>query len=119
MNAVSIGIWIFLVAGMASFLLTSLGLLIGRDVFERIQYTYPAATVGLVAVVIAIVIHKSFSQAGIKTMVTGLIVFWVNPVLSHATARAARVRQFGNWTPSESENIEPLEDRNDRGEQHS
>ncbi len=103
---------------MASFLLTSLGLVIGRDVFERIQYTYPAATVGLVAVVAAIVIHKSISQAGIKTMVTGLIVFWVSPVLSHVTARAARVREFGNWTPSEKENIEPIEDRNDRGQKH-
>ena len=95
---------------MASFLLTSVGMVLLRDVYQRIQYTYPAATVGLVAVVVAIVIHKSISQAGIKTMVAGLIVFWTSPVISHATARAARVREFGNWTPNEKENIQLTED---------
>jgi monovalent cation/proton antiporter MnhG/PhaG subunit len=95
---------------MASFLLTSVGMVLLRDVYQRIQYTYPAATVGLMAVVAAIMIHKSLSQAGIKTLVTGLIVFWTNPVISHATARAARVREFGNWTPSEKENIQVTEE---------
>lgn len=110
MTSASIVIWIFLIVGMASFLLTSVGMVLSRDVYQRIQYTYPAATVGLVAVVVAIVIHKSMSQAGIKTLVIGLIVFWTNPVISHATARAARVRQFGNWTPSEKETISLNED---------
>ncbi len=110
MTAASIVVWIFLILGMASFLLTSVGMVLLRDVYQRIQYTYPAATVGLVAVVAAIVIHKSISQAGIKTLVTGLIVFWTNPVISHATARAARVREFGNWTPSEKQHIRVAED---------
>lgn len=110
MTTASIVVWIFLIVGMASFLLTSVGMVVLRDVYQRIQYTYPAATVGLVAVVAAIMIHKSISQAGIKTLVTGLIVFWTNPVISHATARAARVREFGNWTPSEKENIQVTED---------
>lgn len=96
--------------GMASFVLTAVGMLRARDVYQRIQYTYPTATLGLVAVVAAIVIHKSISQAGIKAIVIGLIVFWTNPALSHATARAARVREFGNWTPSEKERIQVTED---------
>lgn len=110
MTSAGIIVWIFLILGMASFLLTSVGMVLLRDVYQRIQYTYPAATVGLVAVVVAIMIHKSISQAGIKTLVTGLIVFWTNPVISHATARAARVREFGNWTPSEKQNIRVTED---------
>jgi monovalent cation/proton antiporter MnhG/PhaG subunit len=110
LTAAGVVIWILLTVGMAAFLLTSVGMVLSRDVYKCIQYTYPAATVGLVAVVAAIVIHKSISQAGIKAIVTGLIVFWVNPALSHATARAARVRQFGDWTPSEKENIQLAED---------
>ena len=110
MSAASVVIWVLLIVGMAAFLLTSVGMVLSRDVYKCIQYTYPAATVGLVAVVAAIVIHKSLSQAGLKTIVTGLIVFWVNPALSHATARSARVRKFGNWAPSEKENIRLAED---------
>lgn len=110
MTIANILIWILLIAGMASFLLTSVGMLLVRDVYQRIQYTYPAATVGLVAVVAAILIHKSISQAGIKTLVTGLIVFWTNPVVSHATARAARVRKLGHWLPGDQENIQAAGD---------
>ena len=110
MTTASIVVWILLILGMAAFLLTSLGMLLVNDVFERIQYTYPTATIGLVAVVAAIVIHKSISQAGIKAIIIGLIVFWTNPALSHATARAARVRELGNWKPSEKENIQVTED---------
>lgn len=106
----AIAIWILLILGMASFLLTSVGMLLGRDVYERIQYTYPTATVGLIAVVAAIVIHKSLSQAGIKAIIVSLIVFWTNPALSHATARAARIRESGNWMPTEKENIQVTED---------
>jgi monovalent cation/proton antiporter MnhG/PhaG subunit len=102
--------WILLIAGMASFLLTTLGMLLVRDVYQRIQYAYPAATVGFVAVVAAILIHKSISQAGIKTLLTGLIVFWTNPVISHATARAARVRKLGHWLPGDKENIQAAGD---------
>lgn len=105
-----LGIWVLLAVGVAAFLLTAIGMLLARDVYERIQYTYPAATIGIAAIVAAIVIHKSISQAGIKAILTCLVVFWMSPALSHATARAGRVRRFGHWTPGDKENIQVTED---------
>lgn len=95
-----------LIIGLAAFLLTAIGLLVIKDVYERIHFTYPAATIGIVCIVAAVVVEKSVSQAGIKAVLTGAFVFWANPALSHATARAARVRRLGDWKPSDKEKIE-------------
>ena len=104
MNGTSIAIWTLLLVGMAAFLLSAVGMLV-RDVYGRIQYTYPAATIGVVAIVAAILVHKPASQLAIKSILAGLVIVWSNPALSHATARAARVRRFGHWWPGEQENI--------------
>ena len=101
--------WILLIVGMAAFLLTAAGLLIVKDVYEQIHFTYPAATIGVVAIVAAVFVEKSISQAGIKAILVGLVLFWVNPALSHATARAARIRRLGDWKPSDKEHIEVVD----------
>ena len=109
MNLAAIAIWALLIIGMGAFALTAVGLLVADDVFERIQFTYPAATIGVVSIVAAVVIEKALSQAGIKAMLAGFVLFWINPVLSHATARAARIRKLGQWKPTAKEHIEVVE----------
>lgn len=104
----AIAIWVLLAIAMASFLLTAIGLLVFRDIYDRIQYTYPAGTLGVAAIVAAVVVQKSISQAGIKAILIGLVLFWSSAALSHAIARAARVRQFGDWKPSSGEKIETV-----------
>lgn len=99
-------VWILLAIGMASFLVTAVGLLLIHDLYERIHYLSPGGIVGVLAIVAAIVVHESLSQAGVKAILIGVALFWMNPVLSHATARAARVRELGHWTPDEKENIQ-------------
>jgi len=109
----SIAVWILLGIGMLAFLLTAAGLLIIKDVYERIQFTYPAATIGVVAIAAAVVVEKSISQAGVKAILTGLVLFWANPALSSATAKAARVRRLGDWKPAPDEHIEVVEAKNE------
>mgnify|MGYP003290967187 CR=1 FL=1 len=36
-------------------------------------------------------------------ILVALVLVVTNPVLSHATARAARIRQFGEWTVQDGE----------------
>jgi monovalent cation/proton antiporter MnhG/PhaG subunit len=105
-NIAAIATWSLLILGMAAFLLTAVGLLVTKDVYDRIQFTYPAATLGVICLCAAVVVEKSATQAGIKAILTGLILLCANPALSHATARAARVRRMGDWRPSDKEKIE-------------
>jgi multisubunit Na+/H+ antiporter MnhG subunit len=46
-----------------------------------------------------VVVSESFSQVGIKALLVFLVLLITNPVLTHATARAGRVRRFGGWRP--------------------
>jgi hypothetical protein len=38
-------------------------------------------------------------------MLAGLVIFFVNPILTHATARAARVHLEGQWQPKPDEHF--------------
>ena len=84
-------------AGVAVVLLSCLGVLLMRDAFDRIHYTGPAATLGTVLIAAAVVVREGLSQLGAKSLLLCLVILVTNPVLASATARAARVRQFGRW----------------------
>lgn len=86
-----------LAAASFAVLLTVIGLLAARDVYERLHFLAPAATIGVVCVTTAVVVQEGFQQAGIKAILAGAVLFIMNPILTHATARAARVKERGYW----------------------
>ncbi len=101
-----LAVWILLAIAVAATALSALGILLVPDVFERLHFMAPAATVGVAALAAAVVVQESLSQAGIKAILTALVVFAMNPVLTHATARAIRIHQHGQWGPAPEEHIE-------------
>lgn len=88
---------VLLALAAASVLLTSVGVLMSRDVYQRLHYLAPAGTVGVAAVAAAMVLREGLHQAGIKAVIAAAILFVMNPILTHATGRAARVHQRGHW----------------------
>jgi monovalent cation/proton antiporter MnhG/PhaG subunit len=64
-----------------------------RNVYDRLHYTGPAATVGPAAVAAAVVLEESFSSAGVKAIMVALVLAAANPVVVHATARAVWSRE--------------------------
>lgn len=83
-------------------LLSSLGVLVMRDPYQRIHYMAPAASVAAMAIAAAVLLAEGFNQAGIKSLLVLVVLFLMNAVLSHATARAGRIREFGRWQPHAS-----------------
>ena len=97
MSKVQIIINILLAVGVVNAVLGSLGVLLMKDFYERLHYMAPQSTISIACFAAAIVIDKHFSAAGIKAVLTAIVIIVMNAVLTHATARAARVRQFGRW----------------------
>jgi multicomponent Na+:H+ antiporter subunit G len=93
-SAVSAALLAIAVAAVA---LTAAGVLISRNVYQRLHYLGPASTIGVAATAAAIVAQEGWDQAGIKAVVVAGLLLVVNPILSHATARATRVHQRGHW----------------------
>jgi multisubunit Na+/H+ antiporter MnhG subunit len=96
---------ILLVAGLALMLLSCLGIVLMRSVFDRLHYTGPAALGGLL-VAIAILVRESFSLIGDKSLAVGVFLVVSSSVLVHVTGRAARVRELGDWRIRPGEKIE-------------
>jgi monovalent cation/proton antiporter MnhG/PhaG subunit len=105
MSAATIAIEVFVWVTVAITMLSCLGLAVMKNVFERLHYMAPVSAVSAFSLLIAVILQHGWGQATIKMILIAAILFLMNPVLAHATARAARVRQFRDWVPAPGEKI--------------
>ena len=88
-----------------SVVLACAGVLVMRNVYERLHYLAAPGTIGVVALAGAVFAEEGLGQAALTAAFIAIVVLLANAILSHATARAARIRQYGGWvagaTPDE------------------
>jgi len=89
---------VFLAVAVVSGVFGALGVLLMGDPYERLHYLAAPATLGALAVAGAVIAQEGLGQAGYTACAIAAVMLLVNAVLSHATARAARVREHGAWT---------------------
>ncbi len=96
---------VLLAVAVLSMVLACAGVLVMRNVYERLHYLAAPGTIGVVALAGAVFAEEGLGQAGLTAALIALVILLANAILSHATARAARIRQFGGWvagaTPAE------------------
>jgi monovalent cation/proton antiporter MnhG/PhaG subunit len=98
-----IAIDVLLAIGAVTTVLSAIALPTRKDLYERLHYLGPPATIGIGCFTLAILLDKHFSQTGLKALIVCVVLLFMNAILTHATARAARVRQFGRWVPDVTE----------------
>jgi multicomponent Na+:H+ antiporter subunit G len=96
--------------GVAAALLSCVGVLVMRDALDRLHFTAPASTVSPVLFALAVLVEEPLSSAGVKAVLVAALIIVTTPVLTHATARAARVRDHGRWKVL-SDELERMETR--------
>lgn len=96
---------ILLFSSLAVTIFSCVALAFVRDFFNRLHYLGPVTSVSITLLLVAVVIHSGWSQAAIKTFLVWFVMLLINTVLTHATVRAARVRELGHWTPDPKEKI--------------
>ena len=82
-------------------LASSVGILVMRDVYQKVHFVTPAGMVAPVLVGIAILIQSGWSSRSAQTWLALLFVVIASPILAHATLRAARIRETGDWRGTE------------------
>lgn len=109
MTAHQIAVDVLLGAGVAFVLLSCIGMMMMKDAFQRVHFVSPPATLGIGCIAAAVILEEGFTktgaQASIKVLIVGGAFFLINAVLTHATARAARTREHGEWKPQPGEHI--------------
>jgi multicomponent Na+:H+ antiporter subunit G len=75
----------------------ALGVAVMPDAYARLHYVTPAAVVAPVLVTLAIFVTEGLDENTGETVVALVFMIAAAPFLSHATIRAMRVRDRGDW----------------------
>ena len=86
-----------LLTGVAIELLCCLGVLVMDNMYDKLHFTGPATALGPVFIAAAVIVEESLSQAGVKAVLIAGAMLISNPILSHVTARAGRIREHGHF----------------------
>ena len=89
----------FLGMAAAIVIASSVGVLVMRDVYQKLHFVTPAGLVAPVLVTLAVLIRARFSATTAETLLALLFMVFAGPYLTHATIRAAHVREQGDWRP--------------------
>lgn len=73
------------------------GLLVMKDVYQRVHVMAPMSMVAPVLVVVAVTVRQGWQENTAESWLALGFVVVVSPLLSHATVRAARIRERGDW----------------------
>jgi monovalent cation/proton antiporter MnhG/PhaG subunit len=98
-------VYVLLGLGVASVVIACLGVLLMQGVYDRLHYVSPAA-LGAVLIVAAIWVREGPSTIALEGALLAAFVLVSSPALAHATARAARISEHGNWRAQRGEGIE-------------
>ncbi|HEU5392079.1 MAG TPA: monovalent cation/H(+) antiporter subunit G [Streptosporangiaceae bacterium] len=92
-----LGLAVLVVAG------AGLGILLMRDAYQKLHFVTPAALVAPILVTLALLVRSGLNENTGETCLALVFLIVAGPYLSHATMRAIRVREKGDWRP-EKEN---------------
>jgi multicomponent Na+:H+ antiporter subunit G len=87
---------VLLSIGIVATLICCVGIVVMRDTYDRLHFLSGIGTVGPAAIVAAVIVEEGLSSGGLKALVVLAALLFTGPVLTHAIARAARIRERGH-----------------------
>lgn len=100
---------VLLAALVVSCWLGCVGMLRMKEPTQALHYLSLAGDLGGVLLPCAFLCVAGWSIATLKAAMIGILLLAANSVVSHATARAIRVRKIGHWEPRQGDRVEFIE----------
>ncbi|HLY50734.1 MAG TPA: monovalent cation/H(+) antiporter subunit G [Solirubrobacteraceae bacterium] len=94
-------VWI----GVALILIACVGMVILRSAYDRLHFSSPAI-LGVMFVAASVVVKESFSLIGNKSILIAVLVLLGSPLITQASGRVARIREWGDWRLADDEKVE-------------
>ncbi|MGH3515408.1 MAG: cation:proton antiporter [Pseudonocardiaceae bacterium] len=82
---------------VAVVLTSSVGVLAMRDVYQKLHFVTPISLIAPALVAMAVLVQQGYSENTVETWLVLLFLVVAGPFLTHATIRAARIRETGDW----------------------
>ena len=92
-----IGAGVLLALAVLIVISASVGVLVMRDPYQKLHFVTPAALVAPVLVMLAVLVRMGLDENTGETCLALLFMGIAGPFLSHATVRAIRIRDQGDW----------------------
>jgi multisubunit Na+/H+ antiporter MnhG subunit len=90
-------------------LLSSWLMLRMKDEYQMLHFMAPPASLSVIFITVAIFLQQGLKPESFKALFTVGVLIVMNSIVTHATARAFRIREIGSWEPLEGEEV-PLKD---------
>jgi multisubunit Na+/H+ antiporter MnhG subunit len=84
---------------------SALGVLTMRDAYQKLHFVTPAALVAPALVALAVMVQHGVYQNTGESFLALFFMIIAGPFISHATIRAIRVREKGDWRPSRKSKV--------------
>ncbi len=75
----------------------ALGVLLMPDAYQKLHFVTPAVLVAPVLVALAVLVQTGLDENTGETWLAVAFLVVAGPYLSHATVRALRIREHGDW----------------------
>ena len=85
------------------------GIVIARGALAKLHFTSLAGSLAIPAMCLALAVHHGFDDVTVKAILLAVFSILTNAVLTHATGRAIRVAQQGDWRIVAKEKVTELE----------
>ena len=96
---------VLLGVAVAIAIVSSIGVAVMRDAFQRIQFSSPVVSISIPLIAVAVWIEEKDPQARIKVILIWILLLVMNSILTHASARAFHIRAKNHWEPLPEDHI--------------
>jgi multicomponent Na+:H+ antiporter subunit G len=93
---------IFIVAGLFFLIVAAIGVIRLPDVFSRSHAVSLTDSLGAFLMLVGIALHEGLSISMLKILVVLILLYILNPVIAHATIRAALRAGLKPWQKENS-----------------
>lgn len=100
-----LGLAVLIVIGCA------IGILVMPDAYSKLHFVTPAALIAPLLVALAIMVQMGVYENTGQSFLALFFMAIAGPYLSHATMRAIRVREKGDWRPGREPAKRPAEEK--------
>ena len=101
--------------GVALAVICALGVAIVKNALERLHFASPVTSFSAFLIALAVWIDDPTWQSRLKVVLVAIVLFVMNAVLSHATARAIRIRDDKHFEPQPADRIPLITKENPTG----
>lgn len=102
----TLAITILVYAAVGIALLSSWLMLRMKDEYQMMHFMSPPASVSVILITLAVFLQQGRKPESLKAVFIALVMLMMNSVVTHATARAFRIRESReHWKPQEGETV--------------